>query len=278
MRRIIAVFIVFIVCATTVFAGELRVVSLAPNITEILFALGLTKREVVAVTDYCDFPAAVKHILRVGNLATISVEKVVSLQPDYVFSMGNPASPLNERLTKAGLHCIVFTMEGLDEVYSSILNLGSLLHREEAARTLVSRMKAKVSAIQGKVSVIRDKKKVYLEIWNGPLTSCGKGSLLDEVIRRAGGVNITGQTKALYFTVSQEFVIDQDPDVVITAYASGATRAAADAIAARIGWQGITAVKTGAIITDIDPALILRAGPRIVDGIEALYTRMYGGN
>ncbi|MCM8781983.1 MAG: adenosylcobinamide-phosphate synthase CbiB, partial [Candidatus Omnitrophica bacterium] len=106
-------FAIFLFACPQAFSREVRVVSLAPSITEILFAIGLNENEVVGVTDYCDYPKEATKILKVGSLNTVSIEKIIFLQPDYVFSIGSEENPLNANLKKAGFNVFMIPSEAI---------------------------------------------------------------------------------------------------------------------------------------------------------------------
>jgi iron complex transport system substrate-binding protein len=272
----IAVFFIISAClCQTANGGKLRVVSLAPNITEILFALGLTEKEIVGATDYCDYPDAVNKILKVGSLTTVNIETIIALEPDYVFSVGNESGPLNSRLKNVGLNVVVVNAENIDETFTNIIKIGEILNRGERAKETVDQMRRRLLEVKNKVAKIKNKKRVYVEIWDDPLTSCGRGSLVDEVITKAGGKNITGNIRALYPTINQEIIINRNPDFIILGYMSRNQKNSHSVISGRPGWQDIHAVKEKNIISDIDPNIFLRPGPRIINGIEEIYERLY---
>lgn len=256
-------------------ADEVRVVSLAPSVTEILFAIGLDENQIAGVTDYCDYPRAVSKILKVGSLTTVNIEKIISLKADYVFSVGSEGNPLNQRLKTAGLNTVIVNAESVEEIFSSISTIGRLVNRKTAADRLIGEMRSRLEKIKQKSQRIQNRKRVYIEIWDEPITSCGRGSLVDEVITKAGGINITGAIDALYPAVSQEFIIQQNPDVIILGYMARDQKGARTSVSRRFGWGNINALKYQDIISDIDPNMFLRPGPRIVDAIETIYNRLY---
>ena len=276
IKKIFVCFAIVIFTCLPAFGGEIRVISLAPNITEILFAIGLGEKEIVGITDYCDYPKEVNKILKIGSLTTVNIEEIIALKPDYVFSAGDEASPLNSRLKGAGLNVTILDPQNINETFSAILAIGRIVNREEAAKKVVSGMRAKLTEIHNKTKAISHKKKIYVEIWDDPITSCGRGSFVDEAVTEAGGINITGSISTPYPAVSQEFIIRENPDFIILGYMARGQKNLINIISKRFGWQGINAVRAKNIITDIDPNLILRPGPRIVDGIEKIYNKVYG--
>lgn len=276
MKKLVLCLAIFFICARVGFAKEIKVVSLAPNITETLFAIGIDEKNIVGITNYCDYPEETGKILKIGSLTTVNIEKIISLEPDYVFSVGDEHNPLNTGLRKAGLNLIVLNAESIEDVFSNIMTIGKTLDKEQDTRRLVSQMKARLQKIKDKAGNIRDKKRVYVEIWDDPLTSCGRDSLVDEVITMAGGINITGGINMLYPLISQEFIIKENPDFIILGYMSRDQKKVVNALSGRFGWQDISAVKNKNVICDISPNIFLRPGPRIIDGIEEIHSRLYG--
>lgn len=254
---------------------ELRIVSLSPNITESLFAISFGEKEIIGITDYCNYPEATKRIRKVGSLMNASIETIVSMDPDYVFSSGSEFSPSNVRLKNAGLRLMILNAESVEDAMSNILQLGKITGRDKEAKIVVRRMKDRLNKIKNTVDKIKTKKKVYVEIWDDPITSAGSGSLVNEVVTRAGGINIAAQLNILYPALSPEFVINRDPDFILIGYMARNQGHTKNIIMKRLGWQEISAVKAQNIICDINPDLFLRPGPRIVDGVEIIYKRLY---
>ncbi len=259
-------------------AGQIRVVSLAPNVTEILFALGLDAEEIVGITDYCDYPPATAMIARLGSRSTVNIEKIVSLRPDWVFAVGAESSPYNQKLKKAGLRVLMVNAESVEDMLAVIQTIGNVLGRSRRAAALIMRIRHDLAHLDRLAQAHRVKKRVYVELWDAPLTSAGSRSLVTEVIARAGGVNITASLKPLYPVIAQEFIIAANPDVILVGYMRGDLHYGREAICRRLGWSAISALKNNLIIDDLDPGLFLRPGPRITQGIKELHTRLYGEN
>ena len=254
---------------------ELRIVSLAPNITESLFAIGLDEKEIVGITDYCNYPKEAAGIRKVGSLMSVNIETIISMNPDYVFSSGSESGPSNIRLKNAGLRLIVLNTESVEEAMSNILRLGKILGKDAEAKEAVRRMRNRLDKVKNSVDKIKTKKKVYVEIWDDPITSAGNGSLVNEVVTKAGGINIAGQVNMLYPALSPEFIINSDPDFILIGYMSRNQERTKSAVMKRFGWQEINAVKSKNIICDINPDIFLRPGPRIAEGIEQIYKKLY---
>ncbi len=277
MKRGIILFILIVLQLSCSSAAEkkLRIVSLAPNITESLFAIGVGEKEIVGITDYCNYPKEAAGIRKVGSLMSVNIETIVSMDPDYVFSSGSEFSPSNVRIKNAGLRLIVLNAESVGEAMSNILRLGKILGKDAEAKEAVRRMKNRLAKVKNSADRIKTRKKVYVEIWDDPITSAGDGSLVNEVVTMAGGINIAGRIGMLYPALSPEFVINSNPDFMLIGYMSRNQEHTKSIITKRLGWQDINAVKSKNIICDINPDIFLRPGPRIVEGIEIIYKKLY---
>ncbi len=250
-----------------------RIVSLAPNLTEILFAIGAGSR-VVGVSNYSDYPKAALEKPKVGGFFNPSIEKIFALNPDLVLvARGTPFSVINKLKS---LHIQVFTSDPhtIKDIYDLILTVGKLTGNVKESLQVVQKMRSIESSIVAKVSKIplSKRKKVYVEIWNSPKMSIGKGTFIDALIKEAGGVNIAENAKGSWPIMSDEAIIKANPDVIVVLY-----KGSVDAIKSRPGWSNITAVKNNAIYV-LNPDIFERPGPRIVQGLEKLYEIMYGKN
>jgi len=245
-----------------------RIVSLAPSNTEILFALGLNK-EIIGVTEYCDYPDDAKNKEKIGGFSNPNLEKIYSLKPDFVFGVrGNPKETLIN-LTKLKIDVLAYDPKNLDDLFNLIITVGKITDKREEAYNLVSKMKEKRDSIVEKADKLK-KKKVYLEIWNNPYMSVGENTYLNKLIEDAGGINIAKKAKGDWPILSQEFIITENPEVIIIAYMGQNI----EEVLKRPGWENIDAVKNKRIYY-INPDLIYRLGPRIIDGMEELFNLIH---
>ena len=245
-----------------------RIVSLAPSNTEILFALGLNK-EIIGVTEYCDYPDDAKNKEKIGGFSNPNLEKIYSLKPDFVFGVrGNPKETLIN-LTKLKIDVLAYDPKNLDDLFNLIITVGKITDKREEAYNLVSKMKEKRDSIIEKAEKLK-KKKVYLEIWNNPYMSVGENTYLNKLIEDAGGINIAKKAKGDWPILSQEFIITENPEVIIIAYMGQNI----EEVLKRPGWENIDAVKNKRIYI-INPDLIYRLGPRIIDGMEELFNLIH---
>jgi len=237
-----------------------RLVSLAPNITEILYALGAGTR-VVGVTTYCNYPPEVTGTRRVGDFSNPSLERIVTLEPDLVFLTSHEQGPLLSKLEGLGLRAFVVYPQTIAELQGMIGEIGALIGCEDEAETLA----AEIGGLW-KGAAEERRPRVFLEITEDPLMTVGDDSFVGEMIRLAGGENIAHDLPRRYAVISPERVIAADPEVIIVAH-PGASR---ETVGQRLGWGRIEAVRSGRVYDDIDPDLIMRAGPRVVQGVAAL--------
>ncbi len=246
-----------------------RIVSLTPAITEILFAVGAGS-QVVGRDQFSDYPDAAKALPSVGgSMGQYSNEQIVSLKPDLVIAGEINTPELVKSLEGLGLK--VYYLKNpttLEDMYSQLDLIGKITGHDTGS--LVDSLKQRVAAVDAKLANVSNKPSVFYEIdasdANKPYTA-GPGTFIDQLIQRAGGVNIASTLKDQYPQVSLEEVVKLDPSIIILGDSLyGVTP---DAVKARAGWGGIAAVKSGNIFT-FDDNLVSRPGPRLVDGLEQL--------
>ncbi|MCX5678284.1 MAG: cobalamin-binding protein [Candidatus Omnitrophica bacterium] len=252
----------------------LRVISLAPSSTEILFALGLDQ-EIVGVSQYCNYPKSVHGKERIGTFSQPDIEKIISLKPDIIFCTSLEQAPAVAKLRQLGFKVCVSDPSNLKELFASIKEMGQLVNKEYAANSLIDKMKTGIKSVTDMVASVPESQrpKAYVEFWGNPIMTAGSGSLIDELIAASGGINIASNAKKNYSYFSAEDVIKQNPDVIILCYMQ--KKNALDTIKSRFGWRDISAVRNGRVYNDVDPDTILRPGPRIVDGLVEMHKRFY---
>lgn len=251
-----------------------RIVSLAPSTTEILFALGLDS-EIVGVSSFCDYPLKAQEKEKVGTFSHPNIEKILSLKPDIIFCTGLEQAPIIRKLRQLKLEVYVSDPSNVDDLFDSITEMAALTNREKKAENLIEEMRRGIARIKSRVKSIpeKDKPRVFVEFWNNPLMTPGRGSFIDELITLAGGANIAYDTERPYSYFSPEQVLNRDPDCIIVAYM--VNEDASKAISERLGWKEIAAVKNNRIYNDIDPNILLRPGPRLVEALTQLHKRLY---
>lgn len=253
---------------------NLKVISLAPATTEILFALGLDE-EIVAVSQYCNYPDKTLRKEKVGTFSNPNIEKILSLAPDMIFCTGLEQDEAVAKLRSVNLKVYVSDPANLEELFGSIDEIGSLVNRKKVASALIDSMKKRIEKIRllSEGAAENLKPKVFIEIWHSPLMTAGNGSFIDELISAAGGVNIGHDVRRPYSYFSPEQVIKRNPDCIILTYM--AKENPVNIVRDRFGWGDISAVKNGRVYNDINPDILLRPGPRLVEGLEELYKRLH---
>jgi iron complex transport system substrate-binding protein len=243
-----------------------RIVSLAPSITETVFALGDGDR-LVGVTDYCDYPPEATKKPRVGGISTPSFEAILALRPDLVLatSESNYAEHV-QRLTALGLPVYVIRPIDFETVLESIERIGAVLGREAAARAQVASMRREADAITRAIGGAARPRVLYV-VWSNPLIAPGRGTLITELLARAGGESVTGTEPLPYPRLSLETVVERRPERIIVGRHGQET--AAELLR---GWEGltaVTAVREGRVYA-VDGDLVHRPGPRMIEALRAL--------
>ena len=251
-----------------------RYISLAPSTTEILFALGMDD-EIAGVSTFCNYPPKAKTKENVGNFSNPNIEKILSLKPDYIFCTGLEQAPIVAELKRLGLKVYISDPRNIKELMESISDMGRITGKDKEAQELIRDTQAQIDNIAALVKLIPENKrlKVFIEIFDDPLTTAGRGTFIDELITMAGGINIAGYTKRAYTIFSQEEVIKRNPDCIIIAYMG--KEKPAKLMLKRFAWDSISAVKNNRLYNDIDPDTLLRPGPRVALGIKEIYARLY---
>jgi iron complex transport system substrate-binding protein len=244
-----------------------RIVSLAPSITEILFALGLGDR-IVGVTKHCDYPAEALTKTSVGSYIDLNIEKILALNPDLVIATadGNEKGSV-DRLAVFKIPVLITNPKNLDEVFETIKIIGRVTKKEKRAENMVRSLKKRADwIVQACLALSRPR--VFLQINDHPLITVGKDTFHNHLINLAGGINISGNDSNKYPKYSLEQVLRSKPDVLlITSMERGAM---AERKKERWRqWGQLPAVKQGRIHI-LDSDLLDRPSPRLVDGLEAL--------
>jgi len=259
----------------TLNAEPVRIVSLAPSNTEILFALGLGSK-VVGNTTYCDYPEEAKQVAKVGGFEDPNLEKVVVLKPDLVLAT-DMHLPLLKVMEDAGLKVVVLNPKTLEGIFANIELVGKAGGAEAKAVALTGELHDRLNAVTSKVASIPEKERplVYYELWYEPYMSIGKDSLIGQLISLAGGINVIADSAEEYPKISEEVIIERNPAVMINSYGhgSGVTMTPQE-IASRPGWSQLAFVKNSRIYS-IESDLVALSGPRIVDGLEKMAQALY---
>ncbi|KGM95555.1 ABC transporter substrate-binding protein [Clostridium novyi A str. 4552] len=241
-----------------------RIISIAPNITETIFALGMGNK-LVGRTDYCDYPKEAKNIISIGSLTQPNIEKIVELKPDVVIASTHFKKDVLTKLEKMNIKVVVlYGPETFDGVYDTINKVGEVMNAKSEANKLVLDMKNKVNSITDKVKN-KTKPKVYYVVSYGKMGdfTSGGNTFIGNMIEMAGGNNVASDVKGWKYSI--EKLVEKNPDIIICSKYFDAKKG----IQQTPGYKDLKAVKDGKLV-EIDNNLLDRQGPRVVDGLEEL--------
>ncbi len=243
-----------------------RIISLAPSVTEALFALELDDR-IIAVTTYCDYPAAARQKEKIGDTLHLNLERIISLRPDLiVISTASQLENLTRRLDELAIPVFVTNPRTVREVVASLRSLGRLTGAEATAETVALEMERRIAEVERRVSGLFRPKALYV-LQTGPLITVGGKTFLNDLIELAGGVSISVSETADYPQFSRETVAARRPDVIIAPLSHGSELVSEQSLTR--DFARTPAVVRGRILR-VDPDLVDRPGPRLVDGLEQL--------
>ena len=248
-----------------------RIVSLAPNLTEILYALGLEER-LVGVTNQCDYPPAARQKPIVGDVVNPNLEEIIELKPDLV--LGTTAG--NRRETADALERLGIPVYGIDphsieDVLTSIRNVADLLGVAERGAELDARLRARLSSLHQRLNAV-PRPRVLFAIWLDPLITVGGDTFLNDLLRQAGARSVTGELRLDWPRLSLEVALELDPDYLVLPRTHSLRSRLTD-LSGRRPWQSLRAVERGQVIW-LDDA-VLRPGPRVVEVVEALARELH---
>jgi len=266
--------VIFIFFAQILLAGCLkdeqqtgdRYIITSPEIAEIIYLLE-GANNIVGVTIECDYPTNLQDIEKVGNFGKVDFEKIISLSPTIVFTSGLEQELLTSELEKLQIPTAQFYPKSIDDMISSIREIGILIGAEKRANFVADSLQTEIEKISQNYG--DNSPTVYVEIYNTPIMSVSDRSFVGEVVQKAGGNNIFAELPRDYSRVKTEDVINADPEIIILTCPPEVT---AESIKIRKGWEVISAVKNDRIYTalDINPDLIIRATPRVIEGMKQL--------
>ena len=246
-----------------------RVVSLGPHLTELLFAAG-GGGQVVGVIDYSDYPAAARALPRVADHSQVDLERLLALKPDLlvVWRHGAAARQL-EALRKLGIAVYVSEMHRIDDIPSTLSRLGLLLGTGDEAERSAARFRQRLDRLTAAYAS-RPLVRVFYQVWDRPLYTLNGMHTASDALRLCGGVNIFASLPVTAPAVTVEAVLKENPEAIITG-----SRARKDSAVLDMWKQypSLLAARRGNLIT-VDADLLVRAGPRILDGAQALCERL----
>jgi iron complex transport system substrate-binding protein len=209
-----AVLVILLILALATPAPALRVISLAPSVTETVFALGAGD-EVVGVSTYCDYPPEVTKITRVGSFLTPNIEQIIALKPDVIIGVPTPGNeePV-KTLQSLGFKIVIVPADTVEQTRASIGIVAHALGRNADGRKVVAQFDARLTAVQRRLRGA-PLRRVLMVVGQKPLVAVGGGTFQDELIRMARGINVAGSTKLAWPHLNLETVIAWAPQVII---------------------------------------------------------------
>ncbi len=242
-----------------------RIVSLAPHVTETLFAAGAGERLVGAV-DYSDYPEAAKKLPRVGGYSKLDLEAIAALRPDLAVGWASGNAPAHiEKLRALGIPVYLSQPERIDDVAASLERYGELAGTQTVAGAAAAAFRSRLQELRARHGA-RPPVRTFYQIWKQPLMTVGGGQVISDVIQLCGGINVFADLKPLAPKVTVEAVLAADPEAIV---ASGMGEARPEWVDDWRQWPGMTAVKRDNLFF-IPPDLIQRHTPRLVEGAARL--------
>jgi iron complex transport system substrate-binding protein len=236
--------------------GE-RIVSVAPNLTELLFAAGAAS-QIVAVSEYSDYPEAAKSLPRIGDAFRLDYEAIVALSPTVavIWDGGTPAG-VSERLTELGIRVVGVPAYRLDDIATGLVTLGALAGTEEIAAAAAADFRRRIETLRSNYRD-RERIRVFIEIDDAPLFTVGGSHLITEIVELCGGVNVFAEATSLALPVDLESVLVRAPQVILSADDG-------DPVEFWRRFEGLDAVRTGSVFRA--PAdRLSRPSPRLAEG------------
>jgi iron complex transport system substrate-binding protein len=257
-----------------------RLVSLAPNNTELLFALGLGPA-LVGVTTLCNYPEAARQVGKVADYTSMDTEKIVALKPDLVVAArGNDLEGLKS-LGDLGIPVFALDLQSMSQVLEAIGRLGRLTGTEARAAVLQDSLNRRLETVRAVVASVPERPRVIWTYWGDPIFTAGAGTIIDDLLVLAGGENLGSRAFGRWPQVGLETLVGWAPEVLITTYM--ASEPNAETLASELenlrtlaGWNNLPAVRDGRVHY-LDPDLMTRPGPRLVEALEQVVSLLHPG-
>ncbi len=251
--------------------GSERIVSLAPSVTEILFALDAGAR-LVGVCGHCNWPEAVERLPRVGGYLSPSVEAVLAVTPGLVIVVPSPGNREAVRaIERAGIPVLVVGDRTLADLRAAVHAIAGAIGEPARGDALVAKIDADLDAVRQRVAGLPPQR-VLLVVGHRPLIVAGGGTLQDELLRVAGGTNVAADVGQAFPQIAAEVVVERAPDGILDA-AMGTEEGGRDLFAPL---TSVPAVAQGRVLA-VAPDALFRAGPRVGEAAAALATALHPG-
>ncbi|MEX1376989.1 MAG: ABC transporter substrate-binding protein [Eubacteriales bacterium] len=250
---------------------SLKIVSTVPSVTEILFLLGCGD-DIIGVDSFSNYPAEAIEIDKVGDYSGFDIEKVISMEPDVVFAGNKLQREQIDTLSDLGINVVETEPTGFDDIIASIIEIGKAVNKEEKATEITQSIQAVIDDIKTKSSESATKPTVYYVMGIGEYGNwtSGEGSFINTAMEISGGECVTAGSPVPWMDYPLEDLIIADPDILIVSEYVLESDLLADPT-----YKELTAIKVGKYYF-INPDIIERPGPRIVDALEFMYNCFLG--
>jgi iron complex transport system substrate-binding protein len=257
--------------AVALAAPARRVVSLAPHLTELMFAIGAGDR-VAGTVEHADFPEAAQRVPRVGDSALLDLERIVAMKPDLllVWRHGNSPQQL-QRLAALKLPTYASEARTLADIARTLRDLGTLTGVPDQAAQRAAGFEATVSALRARYAD-RRRIDVFYQIWNQPLITVNGEHLISQVLELCGARNVFATERLLTPTVTEEAVLLANPDAIVAGWSDSFGQAPLD------GWRRLRALRAARLdhLLQVNPDLLHRQSDRVVLGARELCDKLDG--
>ncbi|MEI6166123.1 MAG: helical backbone metal receptor [bacterium] len=251
-----------------------RIISLAPSITEIVYALN-AGNQLIGRSSACDYPpAAVSNVPVIGDFGVPSLERIVALRPDQVLYTDVADPMMDSKMKRVGLHPVHVACARLADIPPAIIHVGQLIHREAEARAMASNLVGQIELARQQATAFTHRPRVLVLIWHDPFYAAGGQSFVSDLIALAGGLNIGDEIDRDYFQASSEWVLAHNPDIVFCFFMASSTPVR-NVIMRQPGWSHINAVRDGRVYDGFDNNVALRPGPRVMQGLEVIKKQIH---
>lgn len=246
-------------------ANVTRIVSLAPNLTEIVYAVGAGNR-LVGDTEYCDYPAEAKRVAKIGDTMHPSIERIIALRPEVVLvSTASQLEAFTGQLDEQRIAVYVTNPRSLEEVFHSIETLGDLFSTRDQTTVIVADLRKRAGLLEAAIKPVKPLK-VFYQVAGEPLYTIGREAYLTDLVRRAGGVSVTADVPGAFPRFSDEAALAARPEAIILP-TGGSMGSANSTVAPPL--RNSPAVLNGRVYKINDDHLS-RPGPRLLDGLEEM--------
>jgi iron complex transport system substrate-binding protein len=258
--------IILLAAAAPVHAGANRIISLAPSITEVLFALGVGSR-VIGVSTYCDYPPEAAQVEKVGTFLAPNIERIIAKKPDLIIAVPSPANRnAVESVRDLGLQVLVVDPESVTSIFEAVATIAAAVGVPEAGTALRDRVQARLAAVRARLEGVATRS-VLMAVDHRPLIVAGSGTYQDELITLAGGSNLGRQAGSHWPQVGIEFVVAQGPEVIVDT-----TMGTDEAVKPTDFWNLFTTIPAvrEKRIYGARAFILLRPGPRVAESVETM--------